>query len=234
MITIMDASTRHMSPLLMLLGMFVFLANWKAVDSFGISSIIKRDPYRYSVSSNRHRGDNMINGEKVLLLEDRKTFLASLLVVVTGAATMIGQSQPAFAGYGETSTMALPNYIEYLIEKNALANPDAFLYKGPDPKIQLQRLLDANKRLEDIPMLPSDKKWSQVQGILTGPLGTLSQTLNLIAKDSSSPDVQSKAKKVKETIFSISTAASKKDEAEVVAKTRAAGADLAAFVRAAF
>ena len=146
---------------------------------------------------------------------------------------IIGTQQPANAAYGETTNIELPNYIEFLMEKNAVSDPDAFLYKGPNPKVQLERLLEASKRLQDIPPLAADKKWSQVQGILTGPLGTLAQTLNFIAKEST-PEVQAKAKKVKEAIFSISTAASKKSEAEVVAKTKAAEAELEAFVRAAF
>ena len=165
---------------------------------------------------------------------NRRGFLESSIgtLLIIGTATT-AKTEPANAAYGEMTNMELPNYIEFLLEKNAVANPDSFLYKGPDPKVQLQRLLDASKRLEDIPALAADKKWSQVQGILTGPLGTLAQTLNLIAKDSA-PEVQAKAKKVKETIFAISTAASKKNEVEVVAKTKAAEADLEAFVRAAF
>jgi hypothetical protein len=217
----MRTSTRHLSPLLLL----VFLAIWRAVDSFGISSV-EREPSRAACSSSSDR--HLICAK--VLPRDRKAFLASLLLI-TGSA--LGPSPPAYAAYGETSTMELPNYIEYLIEKNAVPDPDTYLYKGPDPKVQLQRLLDANKRLEDIPSLASDKKWSQIQGILTGPLGTLAQTLNLIAKDAT-PNVQSKAKAVKETIFSINTAASQKNEAEVVAKTEAARANLEAFVRAAF
>jgi hypothetical protein len=213
----MGASTRHLSHLLLL----VSLSNWRVVDSFGTSSI---NPTTSSVI----RLDDMICAK--VLLQDRQTFLSSLLLA-TGLA--LGPCRPAYAAYGETSTMELPNYIEYLLEKNAVADPDTYLYKGPDPKVQLQRLLEANKRLEDIPPLASDKKWSQVQGILTGPLGTLAQTLSLIAKDAT-PDVQAKAKAVKETIFSINTAASQKNEAEVVAKTQAARAKLEAFVRAAF
>ncbi|CAB9499718.1 expressed unknown protein [Seminavis robusta] len=165
------------------------------------------------------------------LFQDRRAFLqasATLLVAISA-----GQPQPVSASNGEMANLELPSYIEFLMEKNAMADPDAFLYKRPDPKTQLTRLLDATKRLEDIPALAADKKWSQVQGILTGPLGTLAQTLNMIAKESS-PEVQVKAKKVKETIFNISMAASKKSEAEVVAKTKAAKADLEAFVRAAF
>lgn len=164
-------------------------------------------------------------------VKNRRDFLwsSSLAFVIATTST-----QPTNAATGEMATMELPNYIEFLMEKNAVADPDSFLYKGPDPKVQLKRLLDASKRLEDIPPLAADKKWSQVQGILTGPLGTLAQTLNSIATASSSPEVQAKAKSVKEVIFSISTAASKKNEAEVVAKAKAAEAALEAFVRAAF
>ena len=145
----------------------------------------------------------------------------------------ISTPQPAHAAYGESSNLELPNYIEFLIEKNAVADPDRFLYSGPDPKVQLQRLLDASKRLGDIPALAEDKKWSQVQGILSGPLGTLAQTLNFIAKDAT-PNVQAKAKQVKDDIFGINLAASKKNQAEVVSKTKAATTSLEAFVRAAF
>ena len=151
----------------------------------------------------------------------------------TGTTSLFLPIRPSFAAYGDSSNMELPNYIEFLMEKNAVANPDTFLYKGPDPKVQLQRLLDASQRLKDIPTLAEEKKWSQVQGILTGPLGTLAETLNRISKDSS-PEVQAKAKKVKEDIFAISTAASKKSTEAVIAKTSAAAADLEAFVKAAF
>lgn len=143
----------------------------------------------------------------------------------------------ALAADGDSAKMELPNYIEFLMEKNAVADPDSFLYKGPDPQVQLKRLLEASKRLQDIPQLAEDKKWSQVQGILTGPLGTLGQTLNLIAKDSSlqsSSDVQAKAKKLKESIFGISTAATQKNGPGVIAKTKVATQELEAFVRAAF
>jgi hypothetical protein len=163
---------------------------------------------------------------------NRRDFLLSSSFTL-GTITLIGSPKPANAAYGDSSNLELPNYIEFLIEKNTVADPDSVLYKGPDPKIQLKRLLEASKRLEDIPPLAADKKWSQVQGILTGPLGTLAQTLNAISKDST-PEVQAKAKKVKETIFSINTAASKKNEAEVVSKAKQAESELEAFVRAAF
>jgi hypothetical protein len=163
--------------------------------------------------------------------QSRRNFLlSSLLVVVAGSNLGI---RPADASSGDSANLEGFDYIQWLIEKNTVADPSTFLYKGADPQVQLQRLLEASKRLNDINALVEDKKWSQVQGILTGPLGTLAETLNRIAKDSS-PEVQAKAKKVKEDVFAISLAASKKNANDVAAKTSAANADIKAFVQAAF
>jgi len=167
---------------------------------------------------------------------NRREFLFSSAVVLTTTLALNGQPQPANAAYGESASVAVPglsNYIEFLIEKNTVTDTSSFLYKGPDPKVQLERLLEASKRLQDIPPLAEDKKWSQISGILLGPLGTLGQTLSFIAKEAP-PGVQAKAKKVKEDVFSINTAASKKNAAEVVAQTEAASKSLEDFVRAAF
>lgn len=139
----------------------------------------------------------------------------------------------AEAAYGEAPKAELPNYIEFLLEKNYVADPSSFLYQGPDPKVQLQRLLEASKRLDEIPALAEAKKWSQVQGVLTGPMGTLAQTLNAISSNSSK-EVQAKAKQVKTDILNISLAASKKNQDDVINKTKAAEMSLDAFVRAAF
>lgn len=166
----------------------------------------------------------------------RRSLLQTTMIAITAA--QLWPSQPAHAAYGASSNMELPNYIEFLLEKNAVPDEGAFLYQGPDPKVQLQRLLDATKRLDSIPPLAEDKKWSQIQGILTGPLGTLAQTLTAIAGNASSKssaaELATKSKKVKEDIFNINLAASKKNPDAVVANARAAQASLEAFVRAAF
>lgn len=146
--------------------------------------------------------------------------------------------EPAHAAYGTSSNMELPNYIEFLLEKNAVPDEGAFLYQGPDPQVQLQRLLDATKRLDSIAPLAEDKKWSQIQGLLTGPLGTLAQTLTAIASNASSKsstaELMAKSKKVKEDIYTINLAASQKNPDAVVTNAQAAQASLEAFVRAAF
>lgn len=164
--------------------------------------------------------------------ENRREFVMSFMTSLGVSGSIMG-AQPASAAYGEMAKQELPNYIEFLIQKNKVVDPDSFLYKGPDPNIQLERLLDASKRLKDIPPLAEAKKWSQVQGILTGPLGTLTETLNRISKDGTA-DVQAKGKKVKEDIFAINAAASQKSTDGVISKTSAASGDLEAFVKAAF
>ena len=172
--------------------------------------------------------------------KSRRNFLVELSSATAAAAILSGiaSSEPARAAYGTSSNMELPNYIEFLLEKNAVPDEGAFLYQGPDPKVQLQRLLDATKRLDSIAPLAADKKWSQIQGLLTGPLGTLGQTLTAIASNASSKsstaELTAKSKKVKEDIFNINLAASKKNPEAVVANAKAAQASLEAFVRAAF
>jgi len=77
---------------------------------------------------------------------------------------------------GDSASIAMPNYIEFLIEKNKVIDPNDMLYKGPDIEVQLKRIGEAGARLPEVAALAEEKKWSQVQGIITGPLGTLLQT----------------------------------------------------------
>jgi hypothetical protein len=158
----------------------------------------------------------------------------SLLVA---SIALVGGSGPAFAKYGDSSSMELPSYIDYLIEKNSSSGETKILYKGADPATLLRRLQEADKRLVgDIPALAAQKKWSQIQGILTGPLGTFSQTLNQIApaSDSTPPQVQEASKKIKSGLIAIGQAAAKKNGDACTALAQQASQDLEAFVKVAF
>lgn len=155
-----------------------------------------------------------------------------------GAGALVGVMAfqvPAVAKYGDSSNMELPNYIEFLMEKNAQGiTTKTALYKGVDPVVLLQRLQDANNRLQDIPKLATEKKWSQVQGLLTGPLGTLSQTINQIATPDSGKDVQAAAKKLKADLIDIGQSAAKKNAEACIAKAGQATKDLTSFLELAF
>eukprot|EP00980_Cylindrotheca_fusiformis_P016770 scaffold5048_cov121-Cylindrotheca_fusiformis.AAC.21 len=160
----------------------------------------------------------------------RKFVLAS-----TGILFSLQNVSPALAKSGDYTNMQLPNYIEYLIEKNeAGINPENALYKGADPTVLLKRLQEANKRLGDIPALADQKKWSQIQGTLTGPLGTLAQTMNQIATPDSSAKVKEASKKVKSDMISIGQAAEKKNGAACAENARITSRDLESFVKLAF
>ena len=172
------------------------------------------------------------NADSSLAITTRRSFFLASTGIV---AACVLPSHPAYAKYGEGSNMELPNYIDFLIEKNKSLDVDKVLYKGADPLVLLQRLQEADKRLGEIPMLADQKKWSQIQGIITGPLGTLGQTINQI---STAPDASSQvkvaAKKVKSDVIAIGTAASKKNGSVCADMSTIASNDLESFVKLAF
>lgn len=150
-----------------------------------------------------------------------------------GAAFILLPTKPAVAAYGEATNMQGFDYIDYLMEKNAVADSSTFLYKGADRELQLKRIKDAIIQLQKIPDIASTKKWSQVQGILTGPLGTLLQTMNQIIPNPTA-EQKTASQKVKTDLYAIGTAATKKSENGCLEATEAALKDLEAFVKVAF
>ena len=167
--------------------------------------------------------------------KSRQEFLqAAALSLTTIALPMTQRPSPANAEYGTSSNMELPNYIEFLIEKNTIVDQSKFLYKGTDIQVQISRISDASKRLSEIPSIAREKKWSQVQGILTGPLGTLIQTMNSLCKDTDSSQAKKAAAKVKSDIIVVSQEATRKNEAGVVKACEDAQKDLEAFAKLVF
>ena len=161
------------------------------------------------------------------------------MISTMGMGMMIQTPAPANAAYGDTSNIALPNYIDFLIEKNAAGLPvdqSKVLYKGTDIEVQIKRISDAARRLNEIPSIAKDKKWSQVQGILLGPLGTLVMTMNSLVKETedASGEAKKAAAKVKGDIILISQEATKKNEGGVVKACGEAQRDLEAFAKLVF
>ena len=128
----------------------------------------------------------------------------------------------------------MPNYIEFLIEKNKVTDPNDLLYKGPDPELQLKRIGEAGARLPEVATLAEEKKWSQVQGIITGPLGTLLQTMNNVASIAGTKEAAAAAKVVKQDLNDINAASQKKDSALCIKAAGKAATDLEKFVKIAF
>ena len=169
-------------------------------------------------------------------------FMTNAALLGMGTAVLGLPTEPANAKYGTSSNMELPNYIEYLVEKNAQgSNAAVALYQGADPIVLLRRLQEANRRLQEIPTMATDKKWSQILGLLTGPLGTLSQTLNQIASSTVNPSdskkqqlLQDASKRLKVDLIEIGQASAKKNADACITKAADASKDLVRFLEIAF
>jgi hypothetical protein len=161
---------------------------------------------------------------------NRREFVQTL---VTGSTAILIPSI-ANAKDGDSAKIVLPNYVEYLIEQNKRTDPDLVLYKGPDIELQLRRIGEAAVRLPEVATLAEAKKWSQVQGIITGPLGTLLQTLNSVASIAGTKEAASAVKTVKQDLNDINAASQKKDSALCIKAAGKASVDLEKFVKIAF
>lgn len=167
---------------------------------------------------------------------DRRRFLETAGTASAAASFPLLVPQVSNADYGKSSNMKIPSYIDFLIEKNqqGLEVKDA-LYSGADLEVQLRRIGEAASRLPEVASLAEDKKWSQVQGIITGPLGTLLQTLNSVVSASKNDKrTAAAAKAVKADLLDINAGVTRKDVAACVKAAGKAESDLEAFVNIAF
>jgi hypothetical protein len=197
-------------------------------EAFAVNRLnvkFERPPTKLSATSRRNLLDAAIGSAAFLLLQS---------------------PSPAIAGYGDSAELKGFDYIEFLVEKNKVADPSTFLYKGADRTVQLKRIEDAFTSLQQIPDIARAKKWSQVQGVLTGPLGTLVQTMTQVIAGTDptrsdfgaapQPNKEAKAasQKVKTDLYAIGQAATKKSESGCIEATEAALKDLEAFVKVTF
>ena len=137
--------------------------------------------------------------------------------------------------------MELPSYIDYLIEKNTAADKSSALYKGADPATVLKRLAESERRLGEIGGLAEKKKWNEINGLITGPLGTLSSSMSQvvsIASVSATPkkakQVEQAVKKVKADVFAIGQEASRKSADGCTQQAQLASKDLKVLLEIAF
>ena len=164
----------------------------------------------------------------------RRDFLhvvPKIAVCVAVLENLFPQFQPpvANAAYGDSTNIELPSYIDFLIEKNRQGDPSTFLYQGADRDMQLDRMKRAISSLETLPVVVKSRKWSQVQGIITGPLGTLTATMRQIAESNS--EAQKLAAQVKKDLLDIALSSTSKDEVACLAASEAALKDVFEFVK---
>lgn len=228
-------------------GVFVLVQCAKPVYSFSTGqlaskigskkALVKRDIHGCSnlrISGSENSSNDVKTSDS---MGRRKLFgLCRLVAFSTATSVSLQKSlllvSPAHAAFGDSTNIELPSYIEFLIEKNTQVDPSTFLYKGVDREVQLQRFAAAATRIQSIPDIVQARKWSQVEGTLTGPLGTLIQTMNLVS--GSDKEALRAAAKVKADLLQIGQAAAKKNAEPCIAATESALQSLEAFVKVAF
>jgi len=185
----------------------------------------------YEENNQEHFGDS--SSRRSFFEESRRFLLLPAAILTT--------SLPAYAKYGQGTTTELPSLIDYLIEKNTAADNTNALYKGADPVTVLRRLAESERRLGEVGELAEKKKWSQIIGLMTGPLGTLSSSMNqivAIVSSSSTPQktkqVEQAVKKVKTDIFAIGQAAERKNTEGCTQQAQMASNDLKLLLEIAF
>jgi len=164
------------------------------------------------------------------------------------ASLMTVGSEPARAVYGTDAKIELPNPVQSMTDRATkrclveslgtreclvYADPNNQLYQGADGELFLDRVDAASKSLSTLPTLIESKKWSQVTGVLTGPMGELIRTMNHLVELS---DNQTAAKalvgQVKIDLYAISAAVGRKEVASALKSHQAATDHLVAFVKA--
>jgi hypothetical protein len=191
-----------------LLSVLVIASNMARSDAFSVPSFRSVEPH------------SELNPSRRSVLSGCAAALAVLACPV----------QPALAG--SSASIQLPSYIDALIEQSKTVDPDTFLFKGADLQTQLGRIKKATTRLAEIPAIAEQQKWSQITGILTGPLGELLSTMTLVSAGNGK--AKEAAKTVKLDLYAIGAGASQKNENACKQATQAALKDLEAFIKVAF
>eukprot|EP00536_Pseudo-nitzschia_multiseries_P016697 jgi/Psemu1/69953/estExt_Genemark1.C_12020006 len=204
---------------------------------------------------NQNDNDNPLSS----LQEDRREALFAMMgslwavssssaVAGTVVTTAFAFPEPAQATAGVDANMAFPDVMAGLNDRNtkqclveSLGNreclvyketdPDKLLYKGIDNDKLVERIRFATGALAEIPPLVELKKWNDITGILTGPMGELSSTLNLLAGTDARKTKL--ARKVKEDLFGMGTATTQRQTDVILKYHSLAIKDLAIFLEAA-
>lgn len=175
--------------------------------------------------------------------ESRRAFLA------TTAALALTIATPAIshATYGADAKIELPDIVQDMADRNnkqclveslgtrqclVYLDPEGQLYKGSDAEILFERLGKNVQALKDVPSYIETKQWNKVNGVLTGPMGTLSSTMCELTK--LADDDEQKAKKlsvdIRQDLYAISGAMDRKDPKQAMAAFEKAEAKLDKFV----
>jgi hypothetical protein len=174
----------------------------------------------------------------------RQSVLVGLFVALTPRAAM--------AASGDAAKIELPNPYTSMVDRatkqclvESLGNRECLvyaddankLYQGADSRILLERIEKSSQALSTIPTLVSSKKWSQISGVLTGPLGELVQNLRQVAalQNGSSTDASkttdSMIGTIKKDLYAMMDGVTRKDSKAILKYHLATTNDIVSFIK---
>jgi len=164
---------------------------------------------------------------------------------VISTFTAISSPEAAEAVYGADAKIEVPNVMDNINNRvnqqclvESLGNreclvyldPDNKLYQGAESKILVERLEAATAALALIPALVLEKKWSKIQGILTGPMNPLGVTMDKLSKMSNNEEQCCKLEKiVKQDLYAIASAVERKQGDQILELQKKATVDLVSY-----
>jgi len=163
---------------------------------------------------------------------DRREAIFSMLGTVLAVTSW--RPAAAHADYGKEANIEMPDLWAAFMKNLEEEDTSKYIYQGPDPKILLERMEQAFQALATIPDLVEAKKWSQVNGVLTGPMGTLVTTMDQLMQLTSKEkrEVSKKlAATAKADLFDIVQAVEKRKGDKALAAHQKATEDLLEFVK---
>lgn len=176
-------------------------------------------------------------------MDRREALFAMLGSLVASMSVPVAAS----AVYGADAKIQLPNPIEAMANRQngqclveSLGNRECLvyldpankLYQGADNLVLLERVEKASQSLAMIPSLIELKKWSQVSGVLLGPLGTLVETMaNLTKLSENGSKAAEFARKTKNDLNTLFQAVERKEGAKALAAHEQATQNLVSFVK---
>ena len=187
-------------------------------------------------------------------LDRREAAFAAIGALWAGTATAMAAfplyPEAAGAAYGSDAKIELPNPIETATNRamgrqclvETLGNRECLaymdegnkLYQGAESRVLLGRIEALSEALASIPDLVSEKKWSKVLGVLTGPMGSLGGTMDQLGKMSAEEGGEGSAEaatRVKNDLYAIAAGVEQKDGAVILKYHGAATEDLVSFVK---
>mmetsp|Transcript_4685 Transcript_4685/g.9898 ORF Transcript_4685/g.9898 Transcript_4685/m.9898 type:complete len:254 (+) Transcript_4685:93-854(+) len=233
----MSALNEYVIPMIVWRGLLlIFLFSIPKTSAFSTSDNLR--PLASFPPQSIRKQSNVIPLQALKNSSDtssRRSFLNTATASVWVTCASAFNPAVAHATYGQDAKMVMPDIVQGISDRTnkqclveSLGNreclvyldPDNQLYKGSDAQILFERLAKSANALKDVPQYVDTKQWSKVLGVLTGPMGSLSSTMNELVKITESEEVKNTCKSlsvdIRKELYAIAGAVDRKNQKDAL------------------